>query len=46
MPQNQNVKNQKLTTKKHLNGFWGARVVEGFILYNQRKSREEILERE
>ena len=47
MVQNQNqLADKKITTKKHFNGFWGAKVVEGFILYNQRKSREEILERE
>ena len=47
MVQNQNqLANKKITTKKHLSGFWGAKVVEAFIAYNEKKAKEPIMERE
>lgn len=47
MVQNQNqFSDKKITTKKHLSGFWGAKVVEAFIAYNEKKAKEPIMERE
>lgn len=51
MPQNQNtnekhVNNQKVRVKKHLTGFLGTKMFGAFVRYNEKKSREQILERE